>query len=137
MPLDVPPLQMVVRLEREPEKRSEYGEQVALFDWANISEAQYPALCVMFATLNGVRLTPGLAVKTKRAGMRRGVPDVWLPYPAGKYRGLVFEMKIRGNKCTPEQANYLTRMKLFGWKTGVCYSFEEARDLIVNYLEER
>lgn len=114
---------------------SEYDHQCALFDWADMNLGRYPDLVYMFSTLNGVRLPIGLAKKVKRAGMKKGVPDVWLPVPRGQFLGMVFEMKVRGNSLTIEQAGFLNRMAAAGWATGCFYDWQDAAGAVVLYLE--
>ncbi|MDR3572839.1 MAG: VRR-NUC domain-containing protein [Anaerolineaceae bacterium] len=117
-------------------KQNEFEEQCALFDWIYLNETKYPELKYAFATFNGIRLTPNLAIKAKRSGNRKGVPDVWLPVHVDGYTGLCFEMKIKPNKLTPEQKEFLDQLFYKeNWMTGVCYSADEAIQLIKNYLE--
>lgn len=113
---------------------SEYQEQCALFEWAEKSQSTYPQLANMFATLNGIRLPIGLAVKAKKQGNRKGVPDVLLDFPVGVYNGLRIEMKVGKNKQTREQIEWANRLKASGYYVGVCYGWEEAKTLIINYL---
>jgi len=98
-------------------------------------EGRYPCLRYLFATLNGVRLPVGLAVKAKRMGNRKGVPDIWLPVPTVNSHGLVFEMKVGYNRPTPEQADWLSYLNSVGYTTGVVRSADEAIELIESYLE--
>jgi hypothetical protein len=57
-------------------KRSEYDEQVAVFEWALLNENRFPELKLMTGSLNGVRLTIGQAVKAKKTGLKPGFPDI-------------------------------------------------------------
>lgn len=116
---------------------SEYEEQCALFAWSALQCEVYPPLRLMFATLNGAAMHPATAAKMRRAGMVKGVPDVWLPWPVGDYAGLVFEMKVGRNTCTDEQKYFLSTLADCGWRTGVCYSADDAIRLVVDYLEGR
>jgi len=113
---------------------SEYHEQCAVFDWARAVEGRYPCLRYLFATLNGVRLPVGLAVKAKRMGNRRGVPDIWLPVPTAGSHGLVLEMKVRGGRLTREQDEWLAYLRGAGYTTGVPYSADEAIQIIERYI---
>lgn len=115
--------------------RSEYGEQCAVFEWAE-REIRWET-AFLFSTLNGVKLPLGLAVKCKRAGNRKGVPDIWLPVPRGEFHGLVIELKVKPNKPTIEQVEWIEGLKAMGYKALVCYGAEEAIAEIKTYLGPR
>lgn len=70
----------------------------------------------------------------KQAGMKPGVPDVCLPTAHGGYIGLYIEMKVKPNKPTENQKEWLRELRRAGHFTAVCYSFEEAQKLIEEYL---
>lgn len=70
----------------------------------------------------------------KQAGMKPGVPDVCLPTAHGGYIGLYIEMKVKPNKLTENQKEWLRELRRAGHFTAVCYSFEEAQKLIEEYL---
>ena len=61
--------------------------------------------------------------------------DIFLPHPVEKYSGLFIEMKFGKNRLTKEQKEWIDRLTQAGYKCAVCYSFEEARDNILNYLK--
>lgn len=116
-------------------KASEYQEQCALFEWRAHALPTMPELSMMFGTLNGIRLPVSLAVKAKKQGNVRGVPDVMLLVPSGNYHGLMIEMKIKGGKLLPEQKDWATKARGWGYCCKVCYSATEAIDLIKRYLK--
>jgi len=116
-------------------KITEYSEQVAIFKWAKLHENKYPMLKYMFATLNGVKLSIFQAKKAKAGGNRKGVPDIILPYDNGKYNGLYLELKIEGGRPTKEQREYIRFLKTNNYYSDVRYGFEEAIDLIKDYIE--
>ena len=93
-----------------------------------------PELNMLFATLNGVRLPIGLAVKAKKQGNKKGVPDVFLDVPKGPWHGLRIEMKVGKNKPTSEQVDWLSRYVGHGYLVSVCYGWEEAAEVIKDYL---
>jgi hypothetical protein len=113
----------------------EHAEQVKLFAWANENTERYPALAWLFAVPNwfGVK-TPIQGARAKAEGRKAGVPDVLFPVRRGPYVGLAVEMKSPGRTPTREQKLWLNQFKTQGWLTDVCYSFEEARDLLLAYL---
>lgn len=114
---------------------TEHEHQVTLFSWAALEQHRFPELEFMFAVPNGGKRDPRVAAKLKLEGVRRGVPDVWLPVPRGGYHGLVFEMKSGDNKETAEQKKYLRFLSQQGYLTATCYTWEDAKVLVENYLE--
>lgn len=121
---------------RKKREEPEFLEQSALFEWARKPAvvAKYPALKLMSASLNGVKLSKAQAGKAKAAGMLRGEWDIRLPVPRGGYTGLIIEMKAGRNTLTSEQEEYGSDMAREGWARAVCYSWTDAMDKIVAYL---
>ena len=72
----------------------------------------------------------------KRAGMRPGFPDLFLPRPMGKYHGLFIEMKYGNGKTTADQEWWLSTLSREGYAVRVCYGFDEAVRCIEAYLKK-
>jgi hypothetical protein len=89
--------------------RPEYEDQVAVFEWAAINEHRWPFLKLLFGSLMGVKLPPGQLNKAKKAGMKKGKPDINLPVPKGGYCGLWIELKSMTDTkgASPEQMEML------------------------------
>lgn len=113
---------------------SEHDEQAALIAWANYQTPTYPELEMLFAAPNGGHRHKATAARLKAEGVKPGVPDLLLPVGRDGYVGLVIEMKFGRNKLTGHQAWWFTKLSEQGWKTAVCYSFEEAQGEIMRYL---
>lgn len=79
----------------------EYDAQVAVFEWAALSERRYPCLDLLFGSLMGIKLSPKLLNKAKKAGMKKGKPDINLPVARGGFTGLWIELKAPGGKLRP------------------------------------
>lgn len=71
----------------------------------------------------------------KAEGLRRGVPDLFLAVPCGKFSGLWLEMKSEKGRPTPDQMEYLMLLTKAGYDSHVCYGWEDARNCIENYLK--
>jgi len=73
--------------------------------------------------------------RLKKKGVKSGVPDCLIFEPRGLfYSGLAIELKIKPNKVSTNQKEWLTSLKNNKWCVGVAYSFDEAKDIIDKYL---
>jgi|Laugrespbdmm15dd_1035085.scaffolds.fasta_scaffold25847_3 hypothetical protein len=130
---------------------SESSQQKSLFAWAALNCGQYPALAYMFAIPNGGLRDIRTASTLKAEGVRSGVPDIFLPFAAPKYpsesetwyNGLFIEMKLekyrnrKNGGCSDEQIDFIEWSTNAGYYCKVCYSWTEARDTLIAYLEGR
>jgi hypothetical protein len=73
--------------------------------------------------------------RLKAKGVKSGVPDCMIYQSTGDYFGLALELKIKPNKPTNNQKEWLRRLENEGWKTAVAYSFDEAKAHIDIYLQ--
>ena len=112
----------------------EEREQIALMQWAAYQESVYPELHWLHHIPNGGMRSKATAGKLKAAGVKAGVPDLCLPVPRGGYAGLYIELKYGKNKPSEHQLEWLEYLSGAGYKTAVCYGFEEARNVILEYL---
>lgn len=121
----------------------ESEEQEKVFSWINANKKKYPELALCHSSLNGVKLSPGAAVKAKKQGMVAGVPDILLPVPRdasqgiyhSDYYGLFIELKrVKGSKVSVEQKLFIAALEDQGYMCKVCYGANEAIETIKNYL---
>jgi hypothetical protein len=109
----------------------------------------------MFAIPNGGLRDIRTATNLKAEGVKSGVPDIFLPTPFIAndtdhnnnsyilYCGCFIEMKRKIFKnrsnggCSEEQIDFIEWTASAGYYCKVCYTWEEARDCLVNYLEGR
>jgi hypothetical protein len=115
---------------------SEHAHQSALFCWAALPTTLvvWPMLRWMFAIPNGGERNIKVAAQMKAEGVKAGVPDVFLPFPVGEWHGLFIEMKKKPNNLTDEQLKFGQAAIEIGYCCGVCYSWEDARTIIVSYI---
>lgn len=120
----------------------EHHEQCAVFEWAFYQSKKYPCLRFLHASTAGEKFTNAQqASRAKKAGMRAGVPDIFLPYPNGEYAGLFIEMKRKIIKGQPkptlstEQKVWLDYLNEAGYNAIVCYGAGEAITQIQEYLQ--
>jgi hypothetical protein len=132
---------------------SESGHQQALFCWAAKKEVRdyIPEVKWLYHVPNGgsrgdtqkSRSIAGGLLKAE--GVKKGVPDLDLPVrsPCG-HIGLRIEMKKPaefrpGNDragCSEEQKEWLTHLQSQGYAVAVAYSWREAANIILAYLEK-
>ncbi len=108
--------------------------QVALFRWASVMQVKRPRLRLMFAVPNGMHSDPRHVRRHKAAGLRPGVPDVWLPAPTEHYAGLVIELKSATGTVSAEQDRWLRDLRAQGYCATVCRGLDEAIQLVEDYL---
>ena len=94
-----------------------------------------PDLKWLYHVPNGGKRDVATAARLKAAGVKRGVPDIALDVPKGKYHGLRIELKYGKNKPTPQQQEWLDHLNECGYKAVVCYGAEEAIAVIKEYLK--
>lgn len=122
---------------------SEHAAQTALFGWAAMPDVQikYPELQWMFAIPNGGLRDKITASNLKAEGVKEGVSDIFLPVPRGSWAGLFIEMKRpksargRAGVTKSSQEKFIEAMVALGYGGYIAKSFEEARDVIIAYLE--
>lgn len=117
-------------------KNEESQEQSALIKWAEMSTAKHPCLRLLFSIPNGGKRNVITAMNMKREGVKAGVPDLFLPYPSKGFHGLFIEMKKRkGGKVSTEQHWWMHHLICAGYRAEVCQGWEEAKDIIEEYIK--
>lgn len=109
-------------------------EQTYLFQWAYFMENRYPELRLMFHVPNGGKRNLSEAKRLKAAGVKSGVPDLFLPVARGKWFGLFIEMKYGKNTTTKNQKEWIADLTEQGYRVEVCYGWEQASKIIEEYL---
>lgn len=121
-------------------KYLEYYEQKRLFDWIRNANVCEP-LKWAFSSQSGERFKSKLAgARAKRAGMKAGIPDIFIPYPTKEHSGLWIELKrriVKGESkpiVSEAQKECLEYLNSVGYKAVVCYGADEAIEVIKSYL---
>lgn len=122
---------------------------------AQYLQVHYPNVIYRFDLAADLKLTQGQARKHKMLHPRRGYPDLFIAeikdkFVDGGYThycfGLFLELKKEGTRLKKkngdwssphiaEQAEMLDRLELRGYKAVFAVGFEEAKQIIDNYLE--
>lgn len=125
----------------------EHEEQVALFRWSDDLTPFYPDLGMMYANQNAGKRTPAER-RVLREGLKSGVPDICLPVARfwvpqrGPMKGqwveshsLYIELKrTKGGKVSPEQREWIKKLRAQGHWVEVCRGAVEAIEIIKEYL---
>jgi hypothetical protein len=142
---------------------SEFGEQTALFAWANLpaTRKRFPDFfnaetrrCKMYSTNQNFtdKVKGGRA---RQIGIQSGVADIFIPLPRKGLNGLYIELKIDpahplnqrtgkgGQPIAPkrgtvsdEQAAFGRQVEADGFGWAVAEGWQQARDFVVWYLEK-
>jgi hypothetical protein len=115
-------------------RQIEHDHQAAFFAWLRLHERQHPELKRFFAIPNGGHRERGVAIKMFLEGVRRGVPDTFLPLPRHGKSGFWIEFKAGSNQLTPDQVEWKAKLELEGHEVHVCREWTEAAELTIAYL---
>ena len=114
---------------------TEAQEQKALFQWTRLQQGRSPALALLSHTPNGGSRNLIEAHNLKEQGVKSGVPDICLPVPNLVNTALYIELKRRkGGKVSDQQRGWIAALNRVGNRAVVCKGWEEARDVILDYL---
>lgn len=115
---------------------SESTEQKAVIAWFRTQYKQYRLIAIPNAQklMSRARNMYAMQKTLAREGLTPGVSDLFLAKPIGKYAGLWVEMKSKGKKMTSQQEKWMSDMLLAGYQAIICYSFDDARAEIEDYL---
>jgi hypothetical protein len=119
-------------------KLTEYQLHSQIVEYLKLKRALFTS------TLGGVYLNSWKQKKLVKKHYAKGVPDILIfepqtcakpsQRPANYYSGLAIEVKIKPNKPTKNQLNWLTALNDRNFLGVVVYDFEQAKDIIDNYL---
>ena len=103
-----------------------------LVKWFNL---QYPKYKNLLAHIpNGQNVGPIRGAELRRLGQIKGFPDMILCVPSGDYPSLFVEMKAPKGRLHGNQQLIQESLREQGFKVVVCYSFDEAKSVVEEYL---
>ncbi len=120
--------------------KDEHQHQVNVIRWSMTVRDRYPELALLHAVPNGGLRDPVNGTRLKDEGVKAGVPDLDLPVPRGQYHGLRIEIKLPNAKPSAvrdDQRWWIERLTEQGYAALICRGWEQARDVIVEYMEGR
>ena len=117
------------------QNKTELTEQQAVMEWAEYQTGKYPELKLLYHIPNEGKRSVVNGANLKKAGLKKGVPDLCLPVARGGYNALYIEMK-KDKRCRPsaDQIEWLTALSAEGNFAIVCYSAEKAIETIKWYV---
>ena len=114
---------------------TEQQHQIYVIQWSQqpTIREKYPELAMLFHIANE-RSDKVQASILKKMGVKKGVPDLCLPVPSGKYHGLFIEMKTDSGRASAEQLWWISHLEANGYATAVCYGWNRAVEVLEWYL---
>jgi hypothetical protein len=130
---------MILTPEQIAAPHTERSEQMALFAWAALSVGMHPELKWMFAIKNAEKGGAIRGSMAKAEGVKSGVSDIFLPVARHNMHGLFIEMKKDDGKKKGKESEDQKEFGIFANNQGfgyvVCYSWWQARDILIQYLK--
>ena len=114
---------------------TEQQHQIYVIRWSQqpTIREKYPELAMLFHIANE-RSDKVQASILKKMGVKKGVPDLCLPVPSGKYHGLFIEMKTDTGRASAEQLWWISHLEANGYAAAVCYGWNRAVEVLEWYL---
>lgn len=116
---------------------NEDNEQMILFRWAAMQSGKFPELELLYHIPNGGKRNKAEAARFKSMGVKAGVPDLHLPVARGGYHSLYIELKAANGRVSENQSEWLAALNQQGNKAVVCYGWEQAAQVIKDYLTQK
>lgn len=115
---------------------TEAQHQAEVIKWSQhpAVRSMYPELKLLHHIPNGGRRDPVEAKHLKQQGVKKGVPDLFLPSPRSLYHGLYIEMKTETGTSTPEQKWWQEELRQRGYYVEECHGCQSAVRVLEWYL---
>ena len=117
---------------------SEHQEQVLYFEWVHKKMESDNRYELIFAVPNGGLRNIIVAKKLVREGVKKGVSDIFIPIPCGKYHGMFLEMKSKrkGAKLSEQQKEFFKGVSAQSYYAVCCPGFEAAKKATRDYINQ-
>lgn len=96
--------------------------------------AKYPELKLLHHVKNETTEGAKRVSIDSALGVKKGVPDLFLPSAHGKYHGLYIEMKTENGRASQAQLWWIEELNKAGYFTEVCRGWKSAIRLLEWYL---
>lgn len=115
---------------RQPER----DLQQAFMAWTLEARQQHPELNLFIHIRNEGMDHVAARRAFKRLGVKRGVPDLFLPVPRGGRHGLWLELKSPTGRLSPEQKMWRDALIAQGYAWEVAWTFDAAVTITLGYI---
>jgi hypothetical protein len=123
---------------RGPYRRGpEESEMIAFFDYCRLKANDHPAYNLAFHIPNESKSSIQRRISLKRAGLKKGIPDICIPIAACGYHSLWIEMKVKPNRPSTEQKELIKELNANGHYASICWSAYEAIKLLEDYIGDK
>lgn len=121
---------------RGPNKQEERSDQISFILWMRMV---HPKVLTIISPINkfagDAKQQMIQAVIRKKMGYIKGTLDVFIPKARKGYNGLFLEFKKeKDGKVSPEQVAIIEMLQADGYKTVVCFGYDEAVKAVQQYL---
>lgn len=121
---------------RVKRNREEESHQRAFIKWASMHKYKSGVLRHYLLHIpNESKRTPGFGKLLVDMGMTAGAWDIFCFIPNNKYPGLWLEFKSKTGRLTPHQKTFQSRLEECGQLGFVVRSWLEAKEIILNYID--
>ena len=108
---------------------SETSEQIGLLTWF---KNKFPGVLI-YHTPNGEKRSISVAVRLKKLGVVRGIPDLFVP----SWKLFIEMKRVDGGTVSPDQKKIMAYLERVGYRCLVCRGATDASRQILKFLEER
>lgn len=114
----------------------ESKHQQAVIKWSRQPEvrAKWPELALLHHIKNETTEGKKQVAIDKAMGVKKGVPDLFLPVSRGQYHGLYIEMKNETGRATEAQKWWGEQLLQQGYFWEVCHGWQSAARMLEWYL---
>lgn len=114
---------------------TEEQEQTQLFRWTGYCAHMVPEVLLLHAIPNGGLRSKSEAARMKAAGVKAGVPDLFLPVARNGCHGLYIELKRqKGGRVSPDQVAWMEALQKQGYCCALARGWKMAAEVICDYL---
>lgn len=111
----------------KPHLSTEHSEQVGFCHWF---ACKFPGV-VMFSIPNGELRAKSVAVRLKKEGLTKGVPDLFIP----RWKLFVEMKRSDGGRVSDEQFKMMMYLKECGYEVIIGYGAEDASRKVLDFMK--
>ena len=126
-------MKRTTRFRHKPEETA----MIVFFDYCRAMAHAHKGYGLAFHIPNESKSSIQRRMTMKRAGVKKGIPDICVPIANDKFASLFIEMKIKPNKPSPEQMQLIRELNQVGNYAALCWSADEAIEMLNKYLNNK